>query len=164
MPSPGYFAERVIRIVESPQSDLFSDADRKEITGREFTVSARRNRMGTGLESKDFAFEALAGLTLASDAIVPGDIQIAGDGSATVLMADSQPVGGYPRLATVITADQRKLAQIPSGERFRMQWISSAEAIEALRGLCRKKSELVNRLDTFKRDPSRMKDLLSYSR
>ncbi len=163
MPEPGYFADRVIRVMDTPQSDLFSDADRKAITEREFVVSARRNRMGIGLESGNFAFEALAGLTLASDAIVPGDIQVSGDGSATVLMADSQPVGGYPRLATVITADRHRLAQIPSGDRFRMVRVGPERAVGALKAMNKEVLELAGRLDRSRRDPSRMDDLLSYS-
>ena len=47
--------------------------------------------------------------------IVPGDIQILGDGTPIVLMRDHQPTGGYPRIATVITADLDRFAQIAAG-------------------------------------------------
>ena len=50
-----------------------------------------------------------------SDAIVPGDIQILGDGTPIVLMRDHQPTGGYPRIATVITADIDRFAQLRPG-------------------------------------------------
>ena len=54
-------------------------------------------------------------LSLVSDAIVPGDIQILGDGTPIVLMRDHQPTGGYPRIATIISADLDRFAQLRPG-------------------------------------------------
>ena len=49
-------------------------------------------------------------LSLVSDAVVAGDVQLLGDGTPIVLMRDHQPTGGYPRIATVISADLDRLA------------------------------------------------------
>jgi allophanate hydrolase len=57
----------------------------------------------------------MAALSLVSDAVVAGDIQILGDGTPVVLMRDHQPTGGYPRIATVISADLDRLAQLRPG-------------------------------------------------
>ncbi len=61
-------------------------------------------------------FAASRILSLVSDAIVPGDIQILGDGTPIVLMRDHQPTGGYPRIATIVSADLDRFAQMRPGE------------------------------------------------
>ena len=50
-----------------------------------------------------------------SDAVVPGDIQILGDGTPIVLMRDHQPTGGYPRIATIASVDLDRFAQMRPG-------------------------------------------------
>ena len=63
-----------------------------------------------------------------SDAIVPGDIQILGDGTPIVLMRDHQPTGGYPRIATVISADIDRFAQLRPGTEVTFQPVTVAKA------------------------------------
>jgi allophanate hydrolase len=60
-------------------------------------------------------------------------LQVNGAGVVTVLLADHQTSGGYPRIATVISADVDRLAQLRTGTAFRFQTISVAEAIAAAR-------------------------------
>jgi allophanate hydrolase len=71
--------------------------------------------MGVRLEDPDGLFRDQARLNLVSDAIVPGDIQILGDGTPIVLMRDHQPTGGYPRIATIVNADLDRFAQMRPG-------------------------------------------------
>lgn len=132
LPRPDYLDRRCFRIVDGPQSTLFSEQDRRNLVASRFAVSARRNRVGVGLEHDGACFEARSGRRLVSDAIVPGDIQIAADGRATVLLADGQPTGGYPRIATVISADLPALAQTPSHETIAFERISHDAAEAAL--------------------------------
>ena len=160
---PGYYSRKTIRILDGPQSGLFSERDRHALVSCRFTVSGRRNRMGMRLECDGGSFDAVSGLTIASDAIVPGDIQVSGDGVATVLMADSQPVGGYPRIANVITADQHVLAQFPSGTEFRMERTETRLAVEELMALERDIRGMATRLKPVVRDPSDIGNLLGFS-
>jgi allophanate hydrolase len=71
-------------------------------------------------------------LSLVSDAVVPGDIQILGDGTPIVLMRDHQPTGGYPRIATVLTDDLDRFAQLRPGShlRFRPLTVAHAEGLK----------------------------------
>ena len=158
-----YFQRRVIRVVDGPQTCLFLAKDRDALVSSDFVVSAKRDRMGIRLESETCRFDASAGLTLASDAIMPGDIQVSGDGIATVLMADSQPVGGYPRIANVITADQHVLAQFQPGTVFRFKRVSHDEAVAALKIFRRLIAGLPERVEPAIRDPGTIPDLLGYS-
>jgi allophanate hydrolase len=96
-------------------ADLFSAALRQLFLTSGFVVSSRLDRMGVRLKDPDGIFADAANLSLVSDAIVPGDIQILGDGTPIVLMRDHQPTGGYARIATVITADLDRFAQLRPG-------------------------------------------------
>ena len=71
--------------------------------------------MGVRLEDGGGLFREQRRLTLVSDAIVPGDIQILGDGTPIALMRDHQPTGGYPRIATIVSADLDRFAQMRPG-------------------------------------------------
>ena len=69
---------------------------------------------------------------IVSDAVTPGAIQVPANGLPIVLLADSQTVGGYPKIATVISADLPRLAHLKPGTRLRFQAVGLAEARLAL--------------------------------
>nr|WP_295885948.1 biotin-dependent carboxyltransferase family protein [uncultured Devosia sp.] len=104
-----------IRVTWGLHADLFPQGLRQRFVEAEFVISSRLDRMGVRLGDPKGVFADAAILSLASDAIVPGDIQILGDGTPIVLMRDHQPTGGYPRIATVVTADLDRLAQMRPG-------------------------------------------------
>jgi allophanate hydrolase subunit 2 len=60
--------------------------------------------------------------------MVNGSIQVPGNGQPIVLMPDRPTTGGYPKIATVISADLGRFAQIPAGRAFRFEAVSMAEA------------------------------------
>ncbi|WP_186767210.1 biotin-dependent carboxyltransferase family protein [Devosia ginsengisoli] len=104
-----------IRVIWGLHADLFPQALRQRFLATPFVISSRLDRMGVRLEDAGSVFAEAVALSLVSDAIVPGDIQILGDGTPIVLMRDHQPTGGYPRIATVITADLDRFAQLRPG-------------------------------------------------
>lgn len=107
--------EGPIRVIWGLHADLFDQSLRQRFLAAQFTISPSLDRMGVRLTDPGQVFAAATILSLASDAIVPGDIQILGDGTPIVLMRDHQPTGGYPRIATVITADLDRFAQMRPG-------------------------------------------------
>jgi 5-oxoprolinase (ATP-hydrolysing) subunit C len=114
-----------IRVVMGPQDDEFGDA--KELfLGSEWKISATSDRMGYRLEGP--VIKHLHGHNIVSDGTVNGSIQIPGNGAPIVLMPDRGTSGGYPKIATVITADFGRFAQIPAGRGFRFQAIGMADA------------------------------------
>ena len=163
LPRPEYFDGRTIRIMESPQSHLFAEGDLTALCQAEFRVTSARNRVGMRLESSMGPIGADLGTTIASDAIVAGDIQVAADGIAAVLLADFQPAGGYPRIATVISADLPKLAQMPVGTAFRMQMADRQLALRELANLRSRIDSLPSQVAPAVRNPGDMPDLLAYS-
>nr|WP_255714554.1 biotin-dependent carboxyltransferase family protein [Pelagibacterium xiamenense] len=104
-----------IRFIWGLHADLFSAALRQRFLSARFVVTARMDRMGVRLEDAEKVFADHRILTLVSDAVVAGDIQILGDGTPIVLMRDHQPTGGYPRIGTIISADLDRFAQTRPG-------------------------------------------------
>ncbi|KRA42624.1 biotin-dependent carboxyltransferase family protein [Devosia sp. Root635] len=125
-----------VRVTWGLHADLFSSEQRQRFVAAEFVVSPRLDRMGVRLEDAGGVMADAAILSLASDAIVPGDIQILGDGTPIVLMRDHQPTGGYPRIATVISADLDRFAQLRPGTpvAFRPVSVEHAHALLRSRG------------------------------
>jgi biotin-dependent carboxylase-like uncharacterized protein len=114
-----------IRVVMGPQDDEFGDAT-KLFLDSEWKISATSDRMGYRLEGP--VIKHLHGHNIVSDGTVNGSIQVPGNGAPIVLMPDRGTSGGYPKIATVITADFGRFAQIPAGRAFRFKAIGMAEA------------------------------------
>ncbi len=115
-----------IRVVMGPQDDEFADEATKLFLDSEWKVSATSDRMGYRLEGP--AIKHLHGHNIVSDGTVNGSIQVPGNGAPIVLMPDRGTTGGYPKIATVISADFGRFAQIPAGRGFRFKAVSMAEA------------------------------------
>ena len=114
-----------IRVVMGPQDDEFGDAT-KLFLDSEWKISATSDRMGYRLEGP--VIRHLHGHNIVSDGTVNGSIQVPGNGQPIVLMPDRGTSGGYPKIATVISADLGRFAQIPAGKSFRFKAVGMAEA------------------------------------
>lgn len=83
------------------------------------------------------------GHNIVSDGTVTGNIQIAGSGQPVVILSDRGTVGGYPKIATIVTADLGRFAQLPVGQKFNFAAVSVQEAQVSAR-------EFALRLDNVK--------------
>ena len=115
-----------IRILWGPQDDEFADETKKLFLDSEWKVSGTSDRMGYRLEGP--ILKHLHGHNIVSDGTVNGSLQVPGNGQPIVLMPDRGTSGGYPKIATVISADLGRFAQIPAGRAFRFKAVSMAEA------------------------------------
>jgi 5-oxoprolinase (ATP-hydrolysing) subunit C len=115
-----------IRVVFGPQDDEFADEAKVLFLDSEWKISAISDRMGYRLEGP--VIRHLHGHNIVSDGTVDGSIQVPGNGAPIVLMKDRGTSGGYPKIATVISADIGRFAQTPAGTGFRFKAISMAEA------------------------------------
>ena len=120
-----------IRVVLGPQDRFFSPETIAALLSKPFTLSDAYDRMGVRLSGPSLRPEAV--LTMPSEAIVRGSIQVAGDGVATVLLADHQTTGGYPKIATIISEDLDGFAQLRSRASVAFHAVTPQSAIEALR-------------------------------
>ena len=115
-----------IRVVLGPQDDEFDDEAKALFLNSDWKISATSDRMGYRLEGP--VIKHLHGHNIVSDGTVDGSIQVPGNGAPIVLMMDRNTTGGYPKIATVISADLGRLAQTPAGTAFRFKAVSMGEA------------------------------------
>lgn len=141
LPKP---AEGPIRVVLGPQDDEFDEANKALFLASEWKISATSDRMGYRLEGP--AIEHLHGHNIVSDGTVNGSIQVPGNGAPIALMMDRGTSGGYPKIATVITADFGRLAQTSAGTAFHFRQVSMAEAQDEARKFAQLIRSLPDRL------------------
>src|SRR2546430_8225131 len=115
LPAP---TDAPIRMVWGPQDDEFADETKKQFVDSEWKISATSDRMGYRLEGP--VLRHLHGHNIVSDGTVNGSLQVPGNGQPIVLMPDRGTSGGYPKIATAISAHLRRFAQIPAGRTFRL--------------------------------------------
>jgi len=124
-----------IRIVWGPQEDHFSAEGRRTFISSDYRVSKEADRMGIRFEGPTIEHAVSVekgGADIISDGIGPGAIQVPGAGLPIVLLADRQTVGGYPKIATVASADLPRLGRLLPGQTVRFTPVSVEEA-ETLR-------------------------------
>ena len=124
------YESAAVRIIRGPHADLFDDSAWHTLTETEFAVSTSSDRTGYKLKGKAVSEVAA---NLPSDASCQGAIQIPGDGTPIVLMADTPTVGGYPKIAVVAEADLPILAQRSPGEIVRFQLVTIEQSQRALK-------------------------------
>jgi allophanate hydrolase len=156
------FAGGEVRVVAGYQTGLFDPVEVARFGETVFTRDARGNRMGVRLNPEGAGFAARGGLTVLSEAIVPGDIQITGDGAPFVLMAECQTTGGYPRIGAVLPCDLDRVAQAAPGTKLRLRFVPMEEALAAERRAAEARKTLRRRITPLVRDLHDIRDLLSY--
>jgi biotin-dependent carboxylase-like uncharacterized protein len=126
----GLEGDGAARIVLGPQEDWFTDRAIEEFLSMPFTVSAQSDRMGMRLDGPTLAHRN--DYNIVSDGIATGAVQVPGSGLPIVLLADHQTTGGYPKIATVISADLPRLGRMRPGDSVAFVAVDVAEA-EAIR-------------------------------
>ena len=128
MPPTG---DQPIRVVLGPQQEYFTEAAVATLLAGEFRVSRNADRMGMRLDGP--LLRHRSGWDIVSDAIATGAIQVPGSGQPIVLLADHQTTGGYPKIATVVSADLPVIGRRRPGDPVRF----AAITVEAAEALCR---------------------------
>ena len=162
LPVDDRFNGGTIRITTSMQTDRFDADTQARFTATTFHRDARANRMGVRMDHDAAPFMAADQLTILSDIIVPGDIQITGDGAPFVLMCECQTTGGYPRIGTVLPCDLPRVAQTPVGAAVTFEFVPLDEARTIMQRARDAQAVLAKSLTPLLRDPYAMRDLLSY--
>ena len=137
------------RVVLGPQSDYFSDRALATFFAGDYGVDAGSDRMGMRLSGP--RIEHARGFNITSDAIAPGSIQVPGNGQPIVLLADRQTTGGYPKIATVISADLPALGRLPVGARIAFEAVTMESAAAARRALIAEIDGLPGRIVPLRR-------------
>ena len=122
--------EVTLRVIMGPQDKAFSAAGRRTFLESEYTVTSEFDRMGCRLEGPFIAYKTTSDII--SDGIAFGSVQVPSHGKPIILLSDRQTTGGYAKIANVISADFRILAQLKAGDKVHFEKVSIAAAQEAL--------------------------------
>jgi antagonist of KipI len=123
--------DRFLRIVPGAHWDCFTTDAQSSLVANPFTVTSDSDRMGARLEGPDL--DRIELTDLLSEAVAPGTLQVPPNGKPILLLGDCQTIGGYPKIAHVITVDLPIAAQLWPGDPVRFHEVSLAEAQELLR-------------------------------
>lgn len=115
-----------LRVVLGPQDSMFTETDIAFFSKQEYTVTPDLDRMGIRLNG--IKLRGKESLEIISDAITFGSVQITRLGLPIILTADHQTTGGYAKIATVISSDFTKLAQLRPYDKVRFEIVSIKQA------------------------------------
>ncbi len=118
------------RTILGPQDDHFERREIDAFFDSEYLVSPGADRMGMRLDG--YRLDHARHSTFVSDGIAPGSIQVPGNGQPIVLLVDRQTAGGYPKIATVVSADMPALGRVPIGAKIMFEPVT-IEAAQVLR-------------------------------
>jgi allophanate hydrolase len=141
---PNFTAQGPIRVVTGPQDQHFLHGSVERFVNGSFSVTDAYDRMGMRLSGPRLELDRA--LSIPSEPIVRGSVQVSGDGIPTVLLADHQTTGGYPKIATVISCDTDRLAQFRAGHAVRFTSISSQQAIDDVRSYFAQKAKYLDQI------------------
>lgn len=119
-----------IRVLPGPQLDYFAPEALDVLQSGRYTISTKSDRMGFRLDGP--ALPHARGADIISDATPLGVLQVPASGQPILLMADRQTAGGYPKLATAISADIAVAGQLGPGDTIAFRVCTMREALAAL--------------------------------
>lgn len=120
-----------VRVVLGPQERCFPRERIDALLSETFTLTTAYDRMGVRLAGP--SLQPGGALDLPSEAISRGAIQVSGDGVATVLLADHQTTGGYPKIATIVSEDLDGFVQLRSRSPVTFSAITPEAAVQSAR-------------------------------
>ena len=121
----------LIRVLRGPQHDYFSDTSKKDFCSKNYKISNLTDRMGTRLEGT--VLKNVVSTNIRSEGIIKGSIQVPADGQPIILLNDHPTIGGYPKIANVISADYDLLIQNVPGTNLLFKYIELEEAEKAFK-------------------------------
>ena len=118
--------EATIRTTKGTNFDYFSKEAKNKFFNEEYQVTNLSDRMGMRLEGPKL--ENIVNTNIKSEGLVKGVVQVPADGNPIIMFSDHGSIGGYPKIAVVITADHDKTAQLAPGSRIIFKEVNLDEA------------------------------------
>ncbi|HEX5339559.1 MAG TPA: biotin-dependent carboxyltransferase family protein [Gammaproteobacteria bacterium] len=128
---PGFADEVCLRVLSGPHQDYFAPETLHDFYAQVFTSSRSSDRTGVRLDADLYLPKPLT--ELPTQGMVTGAIQVTGDGHLILLLPNHGTTGGYPVIATVMTADHWQLGQLAPGAHVRFEQVTRAQAVMLLR-------------------------------
>jgi len=115
-----------IRVLKGTNFSFFSEKAKKIFFSNEFIVSKLTDRMGMRLEGPKI--ENLVETNIRSEGLIKGVIQVTADGNPIIMLSDHGTIGGYPKIAVVISSDYDRLTQLTPGSKIKFKSVELDEA------------------------------------
>ena len=115
-----------IRVLKGTNFNFFSKKATELFFSNEFEVSKLTDRMGMRLEGPKI--ENCVETNIRSEGLIKGVIQVPADGNPIIMLSDHGTIGGYPKIAVVISADYDRLAQLTPGSKIKFKLVELKEA------------------------------------
>ena len=129
-------SDNTIRVMQGLQFDYFSKKSQEDFFSKEYKVTKLTDRMGMRLEGEKL--ENVISKNIKSEGITKGSMQTPGDGQPIILLSDHPTIGGYPKIANVITADYDKLVQKIPGSKLKFKLVDLGVAESAFQDYIKK--------------------------
>jgi allophanate hydrolase subunit 2 len=124
-----------------PQEDFFTPDAKRALVESEFMVSKDADRVGIRLDGP--RIDHAGAFEMTSEGTVTGNIQVPGNGNPIILLMDRSTTAGYPKIATIVSADIPRVARMIPGQKIRFAAISQHDAIAYSRARNRYLKELI---------------------
>jgi len=134
----------IIRVLKASQFDYFSKESQKDFFSKNYKISNLTDRMGMRLEGA--VMKNIISTNIRSEGITKGAIQVPADGQPIILLTDYPTIGGYPKIANVISADYDLLIQKTPGEKIFFKLIELPEAEQLYKERINSISEIIKNI------------------
>ena len=142
--TPHYPTEITLRAIPGPQDDFFREG-LDVLFESAFMITAKADRMGYRLQGPSISVREDMPKSIISEPTMPGGIQIPADQQPIILMVE-QTVGGYNKIATVISSDLPRVAQATPGDTIRFEKITLEKAHAAYQDAQKQLGEIAENL------------------
>jgi|TARA_B100000767_G_scaffold594_1_gene591 biotin-dependent carboxylase-like uncharacterized protein len=115
-----------IRVIKGTNFDYFSKEAKNIFFNQAYSVSRLVDRMGMRLDGPNL--ENIVNTNIKSEGLIRGVIQVPADGKPIILLSDHGTIGGYPKIAVVISADLDKVAQLVPGTKIHFKEVNLEDA------------------------------------
>ena len=133
-----------IRVLKGPQFNYFSKESQKAFFTKNYKITNLTDRMGMRLEGE--VMKNIVSTNIRSEGITKGAIQVPSDGQPIVLLTDYPTIGGYPKIANVISADYNILIQKTPGENLIFKLIELHKAEQLYKEHVKTISEIIKNI------------------
>ena len=130
VPSPGKKVS--LRVIPGPQDHHFTKEGFQTFCSSPYHVTPQCDRMGVRLEGPKIERRPDVEESIISEGLISGAIQVPGDGKPIIILTELV-TGGYTKIATIISTDLPRVAQLKPGDQVRFMPISVEEAHDLLR-------------------------------
>ena len=137
--------KNIIKVLKGSQFDYFSKQSQNDFFSKNYKITNLTDRMGMRLEGA--VVSNVVSTNIRSEGITKGAIQVPADGQPIILLTDHPTIGGYPKIANVISADYDLLIQKTPGETILFKKIELDDAEQLYKEYQNKISRIINNIE-----------------